>query len=105
MDRTRKRMDGLTEGRTVRLLYASQSSFGGIITIACTLRLFSKHVSLSLKVLAKCNRMSSAPLYRRANQLLLILCILMDFSIYIDTISMGLPIVYLKGSQVEISKL
>ena len=29
MERTRKR-DGLTEGRTVRLLYASQSSFGGI---------------------------------------------------------------------------
>ena len=33
MDRTRKR-DGRTDGRTVRLLYASQSSFGGIkITI------------------------------------------------------------------------
>ena len=33
MDRTRKRdgrTDGLTNGRTVRLLYASQSSFGGI---------------------------------------------------------------------------
>ena len=33
MDRTRKRdgrTDGLTDGRTVRLLYASQSSFGGI---------------------------------------------------------------------------
>ena len=29
MDRTRKR-DGRTHGRTVRLLYASQSSFGGI---------------------------------------------------------------------------
>ena len=29
MDRTRKR-DGWTDGRTVRLLYASQSSFGGI---------------------------------------------------------------------------
>ena len=29
MDRTRKR-DGRTDGRTVRLLYASQSSFGGI---------------------------------------------------------------------------
>ena len=29
MDRTRKR-DRLTDGRTVRLLYASQSSFGGI---------------------------------------------------------------------------
>ena len=25
------RTDGLTDGRTVRLLYASQSSFGGII--------------------------------------------------------------------------
>ena len=35
MDRTRKRdgrTDGLTDGRTVRLLYASQSSFGGIKT-------------------------------------------------------------------------
>ena len=33
MDRTRKRdgrTDGLTDGRTVRLLYAAQSSFGGI---------------------------------------------------------------------------
>ena len=33
MDRTRKRdgrTDGLTDGRTVRLLLASQSSFGGI---------------------------------------------------------------------------
>ena len=34
----------------------------------------------------------------------LTLYILMDFSIHIDTISMGLPIVHLKGSQVEISK-
>ena len=36
MDRTRKRdghTDGLTDGRTVRLLYASQSSFGGIKTL------------------------------------------------------------------------
>ena len=32
MDRTRKR-DGHTDGWTVRLLYASQSSFGGIIKI------------------------------------------------------------------------
>ena len=31
----------------------------------------------------------------------LTLCILMDFPIYIDTISMGLPIVYLKGTQVD----
>ena len=33
MNRTQKqdgRTDGLTDGRTVRLLYASQSSFGGI---------------------------------------------------------------------------
>ena len=35
----------------------------------------------------------------------LTLCILMDFPIHIVTISMGLPIVYLKGSLVEISKL
>ena len=27
------------------------------------------------------------------------------FSIHIDTISMGLPILYLKGSQIEVSKL
>ena len=33
------------------------------------------------------------------------LCIPMDFSIHIDTISMGLPILYLKGLQVEVSKL
>ena len=32
-------------------------------------------------------------------------CILMDFPIPIDTLSMGLPIVYFKGSQVEFSKL
>ena len=32
---------------------------------------------------------------------LLTLCILMDFPIHIDTISMGLPIVHFKGSQVE----
>ena len=31
-------------------------------------------------------------------------CIL-DFPIHIDTISMGLPIVYFKGSQVDFSKL
>ena len=29
----------------------------------------------------------------------------MDFPIHIDTISMGLPIVYFKGSQVEFSLL
>ena len=29
----------------------------------------------------------------------------MDFPIHIDTINMGLPIVYLKGSQVEFSKM
>ena len=37
--------------------------------------------------------------------LLLTLCILMDFPIQIDTISMGLPIVYLEGSQEAFSKL
>ena len=30
---------------------------------------------------------------------------LMDFPIHFDTITMGLPIVYFKGSQVEFSKL
>ena len=35
----------------------------------------------------------------------LTLCILMDFPIPIDTISMGVPIVYFMGSQVEFSKL
>ena len=29
----------------------------------------------------------------------------MDFTVYIDTISMGLPIVYNKGSQVEFSNV
>ena len=38
-------------------------------------------------------------------QSLLILCILKDFPIHIDTISMGLSIVYFKGSQVKFSKL
>ena len=36
---------------------------------------------------------------------ILTLCILMDLPIHIDTISMGLPIVFFKGSQVEFSKL
>ena len=35
----------------------------------------------------------------------LTLRILMDFPIHIDTISMGLPIVYFKGSQVEFSNV
>ena len=30
---------------------------------------------------------------------------LMDFPIHIDTISMGLPIVYFKGSHIEFSKI
>ena len=34
---------------------------------------------------------------------ILTLCILNGFSIHIDTISMGLSIVYFKGSQVEFS--
>ena len=33
------------------------------------------------------------------------LCILMDFPIPIDMISMGLSISYFKGSQLEVSKL
>ena len=32
------------------------------------------------------------------------LCILMDFPIHIDTLGMGLPILYFKGSQVDVSK-
>ena len=35
----------------------------------------------------------------------LTLCILMYFTLHINTISMGLPIVYAKGSQIEFSKL
>ena len=35
----------------------------------------------------------------------LTICILMDFPIHSDTISMALPIAYFKGSQVEFSKL
>ena len=31
----------------------------------------------------------------------LTLCILMEFPIHIDTVSMGLPILYFKGSQVD----
>ena len=33
------------------------------------------------------------------------LCIPMDFPMHIDTIRMGQPIVYFKGSQLEFSKL
>ena len=32
-------------------------------------------------------------------------CILMEIPIHIDTVSIGLPIMYLKGSEVENSKL
>ena len=32
------------------------------------------------------------------------LCILVDFRIHIDTISIGLSILYFKGSQVDVSK-
>ena len=32
-------------------------------------------------------------------------CFLMGYSIHFDTISMGLPILYFKGSQVEVYKL
>ena len=35
----------------------------------------------------------------------LTLCYQMDFPIHIDTICMGSPILYLKGSQVEVSDL
>ena len=35
----------------------------------------------------------------------LTLCIPMDFPIHIDTISMGVPIIYFKGSQVDFSKI
>ena len=38
-------------------------------------------------------------------KVVLTLCILMDFPIHLDTISMGLPIVYFKGSRVEFSRL
>ena len=34
-------------------------------------------------------------------QMSLTLCILMDFPKHIDTINMGLPILYFKGSQVD----
>ena len=33
----------------------------------------------------------------------LTLCILMDFSIQMNAIRMGLPVIYFKGSQIEIS--
>ena len=42
-------------------------------------------------------------LYFTSNQVLL--CILFDFPIHMDTISLGLPIVYVKGSHVKFSKL
>ena len=40
MHRTRSGTDGLTDGRTVRLLYASQNSFGGIIKIYMIKKIF-----------------------------------------------------------------
>ena len=39
------------------------------------------------------------------NQIKQNFCILMYFPIHIDTISMGLPIVYFNGSQVEFSNV
>ena len=37
--------------------------------------------------------------------MILTLCIRIDLPIHIDTISMGLSILYFKGSQVEVTKL
>ena len=50
MDRTRKR-DGRTDGRTVRSLYATQSSFGAIKTISWA----SKRENLSLGIANTCS--------------------------------------------------
>ena len=43
-------------------------------------------------------------IFQNLTTISLTLYILMDFPIHIDTIGMGLPIVYLKGSQVELFK-
>ena len=45
-------MDGLMDGRTVRLLYASQSSFGGIKKQACKeLKIFKINPDISVNIL------------------------------------------------------
>ena len=49
-------------------------------------------------------KVNSHFLYLKVNSILT-LCILSDFPIHIDAISMGLPIVFFKGAQVEFSKL
>ena len=50
-----------------------------------------------------CNQ--QLPSYIIAHYLILMLCFLVDFTVHIDTIRIGLAIVYFKGSQVEFSNL
>ena len=48
--RTDGHTDGHTDGRTVRLLYASQSSFGGITTVGY---IFSEYVHCDMRFLVE----------------------------------------------------
>ena len=64
-------------------------------------KIFTKTLYPTLNVFAHSFSITKEHLHRMS----LTLCILMDTPIYIDTVSMGMPIVYLMGSNVDFSKL
>ena len=65
------RTDGLTDGRTVRLLYAFQSSFGGIKNLIVFLEeLFVKGKFSKNKQMTK-SKQNPAPIIQRTKQVLL----------------------------------
>ena len=68
----------------------------------CTIILFSK---AEICIMLKTFKMWVVLPAKLLLFLQLTVCILMDFPIHIDTISMGLPSVYFKGLQVVVSKL
>ena len=51
------------------------------------------------------HRIANELVYKNRVNIFNTICFLVDFLIHIDRISMGLAIVYFKGSQVEFSKL
>ena len=69
------------------------------------LGIFSPKTILMFRVGLKKNRVGrqQEPHIFHLSLMPLTICILVDFPIHIDTISMTLPIVYLKGSQIEFS--
>ena len=60
-------------------------------------------MDLGLEKLDFCDLLFSQKVGKKQRHTYLTLCLLMEFPIHIDTISMGLPIVYFKGSHVKLS--